>query len=540
MNASTSSQSAAQETRPIPPRYWWLKRLGAAAAVWLLLLVGVRWWWGWEAERRLAARLAEYRAAGEPLLPEDFRVDPVPDDENAGLLLQRAAFRITFPAGVPQEAIYLSYNPCPTEQEAQQFDALLQANQAVLALVRQARAKPRSDWGVGPPTVAFPAVMPQLTPQRQLARLTNGAALRYHLSGDDAAAVEALRDELGIGRHVGNMAPLLIPYLVRLAIDALAISSIETIGHDLRVTSESASRDAGPGPATRAQVMALIADLLDEAELRQNWVAVMRGERMDHLFTVRAIQSGTMPRSTVAPPATSPLGFLVPPGAPTVTLPERICDFALSPAMALDAIRIADRTTALTRAGLAPNWVVSGQLMPPTSSPQGLAESMTRELSSILMPPLEQMMSQHFRALASRRMAAIALAIRLYEVDHGCRPTVLEELVPGYLVEVPRDPFDGADGQIRYLADAPSPLLYSVYLNGTDDADASAGPSTQSMLDWPDWPFYLNGDRPSPRPTSRPFGLVRLPLSTSPTAASQQTADNHDNVENAQGDEPGE
>lgn len=38
-------------------------------------------------------------------------------------------------------------------------------------------------------------------------------------------------------------------------------------------------------------------------------------------------------------------------------------------------------------------------------------------------------------------MAATALAIRLYEIDHGQRPDTLEALVPDYLPAVPRDPF---------------------------------------------------------------------------------------------------
>ena len=76
---------------PIPPRFWWLRRLGAAAAVFVLSLAGVRVWWGHVAESRLQAKIAEYRAAGQPVLIEDFAVEPVPDEENGAYFLRQAA-----------------------------------------------------------------------------------------------------------------------------------------------------------------------------------------------------------------------------------------------------------------------------------------------------------------------------------------------------------------------------------------------------------------------------------------------------------------
>ena len=53
--------------------------------------VGAMLWWGHEAQRRLDAEIAAIRARGEPILIEDFTVQPVPDSENAALLLRKAA-----------------------------------------------------------------------------------------------------------------------------------------------------------------------------------------------------------------------------------------------------------------------------------------------------------------------------------------------------------------------------------------------------------------------------------------------------------------
>jgi len=99
--------------------------------------------------------------------------------------------------------------------------------------------------------------------------------------------------------------------------------------------------------------------------------------------------------------------------------------------------------------------------------------------------------------LAERRMAATALAIRLYELDYGRRPERLAELVPDYLPSVPGDPFAAADRPIGYVPHAPRPVLYSVNIDGVDEGGRyvlySAG---RVERDAADLPFFLNGDRP--------------------------------------------
>lgn len=62
-------------------------------------------------------------------------------------------------------------------------------------------------------------------------------------------------------------------------------------------------------------------------------------------------------------------------------------------------------------------------------------------LSGIILPALDAVAGVHYRVRATRRMAATALAIRLYEIDHGKRPDALDQLVPHYLPAVPRDPY---------------------------------------------------------------------------------------------------
>ena len=97
MNAAPAVVADNEVDSPFPPRYWWLKRILLAVAVLLVCLVAVRWWWGVVAERRLNALIAEYKAAGEPLYPEDFQTPPVDADENAVTLILEAGRRIREP-----------------------------------------------------------------------------------------------------------------------------------------------------------------------------------------------------------------------------------------------------------------------------------------------------------------------------------------------------------------------------------------------------------------------------------------------------------
>ncbi len=98
-------------------------------------------------------------------------------------------------------------------------------------------------------------------------------------------------------------------------------------------------------------------------------------------------------------------------------------------------------------------------------------------------------------------MAAIALAIRLYVLDHGRRPARLEALVPDYLPAVPDDPFARDGRAIRYRSDEAQPLLYSVWLNGADDGGRYSmwESGHLNQLESDDYPFFLNSDRPGPK-----------------------------------------
>lgn len=517
------------DAKPHPPRYWWLKRLALAAAVFLLALLGLRWWWGCEAERRLQAKIAEYRAAGQPVLLEDFMPEPIPDEENGAHFLQLAASKITQPAGVSVQVDFLVYDPQLCSDHLDDVHRIIQANQEALELVRAARSKSAADWKVPLSAPAFFVPLPDLSSQRRLAKLTSVAVLYHHLRADDAAAIETVRDGLGIARHVNDVSPFtLIVHLVANAIDSLGVMTLEGIVHNLDVWPERRPVRPNGRPATRAQVQALIRELLDEQALQARWAAAMYGERLCQMETGLALSEGRLNLAflmTGGPPAAAPLR-------------DRATAFVLGPAWKLDVIRMMEYTTAYAHAGAAPSWPAARARLPAHPLMTTGAESVSRSLSSLLLPSFEGAPRWRFCVLAERRMAATALAIRLYELDHGSRPTTLADLVPEYLPAVPHDPLVAEGAEIRYLPDAAQPLLYSVSLNGTDEGGAF-GRRAEGSVDWreQDMPFFLNGDRPRPPPRSQP-ARGGAPPATQP--ASAESGEDDRDIEHAQRDEHSE
>ncbi len=97
-------------------------------------------------------------------------------------------------------------------------------------------------------------------------------------------------------------------------------------------------------------------------------------------------------------------------------------------------------------------------------------------------------------------MAAVALAIRLYTVDHGECPSELAALVPDYLAALPQDPFATDEASLGYKPLAERPLLYSVGYDGVDHGGEQVIRADHRRdFERSDIPFYLE-----PEPVANP------------------------------------
>ena len=448
----------AEQVLPLPPRYKWLKRFLKAGGMVLVGLVLLRWWWGHEAHRRLQTEIDRIQARGEPIFPEDF--DPpeeIPDDQNAALALIKAAQQITSTAEQDEIINGLVKLPDITQDQWKLIADFEEKNRAALDLVRNARLMSKVDWGVrfrSPTLQVTNAITPNLSLSRQLCRVLCAVAVRNHHAGNDTVAFDTLRDVFFLSKALDQM-PSLISRLTANAIDDMAVSRIEYCTPDLIVYQ--------PGGADHSLVDAVIADLLDEEALRDALRRAMRADRMFQLDSVELIVGGRLGPSalTWAGAAGPASGW------------ERAVQFPVKPLYKVDAVLLIQDMDQIIQACGQSSWPEAYEILGPldeTWEELFLGSfAFRRQMSMFQLRTQGRVVYIHFLYLAQRRMAAVALAIRLYEVDHGRRPGALAELAPDYLDAVPPDPMSTAGASFRYLPDAETPILYSVGENGVDD-----------------------------------------------------------------------
>jgi hypothetical protein len=420
--------TAPLEDELLSPRRFRLRHVVLAALVLAGVLAGVRLWWGWHAGRRLDAAVAELRAKGEPVAEEDFARPPVPDERNAAFYLRRAAanFRMSREQAEDERREDFYFPPLSPEAVAS-MGALLEDNRGALADVRRARGLAAADWGPPPRSLVQSDWMPfllELSAQRGLAKRLSYGVWHAHRTGNHAEAVERLRDMLGVSRALKPRGDL-TAHFVALGISAMAAEEAKTVvAGDLRVG------DAPPA-AARQQVKALIAELLDDRDLRPGLVHAIRSERP---FLLLFASRYDFRRSGPARgPDRDEHGLeWTPPWLNTLVTA------AARPAAVLHVSRSlresAQNVAAAEAIDPASPFPTGAFLAPPR--PPGIDMFGVAYVADLGSTDLRHVPQQHAMVMASRTAAAQALAVRLFRLDHG-RPPGAAELVPEYLPYVP-------------------------------------------------------------------------------------------------------
>jgi hypothetical protein len=101
-------------------------------------------------------------------------------------------------------------------------------------------------------------------------------------------------------------------------------------------------------------------------------------------------------------------------------------------------------------------------------------------------------------------LSVTALALERYRLANGRYPTSLEELVPDYLGEIPKDPYDNSP--LRYRKNPERFVLYSIGHDLTDD-NASEGYDHSSSFN----PFERSPDIIWPLPSMTPNDTAERP-----------------------------
>jgi hypothetical protein len=468
-----------EPTWPYPPRFRWLKRLSAAGVGLVLLLVATRAWWGSEADRRMRRTLDSLIARGAPVRMADLSPSGVADDDNAALYFKLAANKVARNVDSPSQSsmTFPDYPPFGAAWDTMAA-ASVAANPEGFRLVRQARTLDQSDWGTRFKSPGFSVLLPHLNGARHLAHTISDAALYAHFHGDDATALEMIADVRHEARAV-RAEPIVVSHLVGVGIEHLSLYKLQIMAPALKIGPEGMPLPPPPGSndraaqllptspphpprlASRSQVRALIADLLDEREVVAALKRALGGEQVIQIDT----------------------GEWMGRAAPL-----------LRPMYQLDAVRMLKVDEGVMEAAVQPTWpaakavIATLKSVPPAAqvNPFGGTVPITKRvptdhsrlLSSNLVGGLSvgQAIERNMRLCAERRMTAVSLAAQLYRADHGTWPATLDVLVPRYLPQVPRDPLAMDDRPLGYLVvagalpgGADRPVVYSVGRDGRDD-----------------------------------------------------------------------
>ncbi|MGC9454900.1 MAG: hypothetical protein ACP5HU_08530 [Phycisphaerae bacterium] len=488
---SHNSTFAGPEAGEVPRRRSWSKWVFAGLVVFYAATVAGWFYWDHKADRMLRSEVEQVRSAGEPLDWAEFAPAPVPVEQNAAPLYDRAwdslqrRYRhiedeIDWEEGKGLELLLDSFAGYPDlrQEHADDLEALLEMSQMSLKLCREARDRPKAYWEADYSRPGLELRLPPLRPYRQLAVLLRVAAVTAHERGRDDEAVAYIRDIIHLSRSVQEL-PTLIVSLVSSGISETASLTTEEIIAELRVGDSS-------GAAARTDVLALMEELLDAQALHKSLTRGMVSERSIQYDTCERVLKGEF---------TTDLG-------PGQLSTARNLMKVISPVFKVDQALLLRSANVYVRATKAEDYPSAKRIL--SHSPDyrhiftgnGL-HGVAHPLLYTLHPALGAVFRSHWDTVATRRMAAVALALRLFELDNGRRPESLDELVPEYLSEVPRDPFD-PDAHIRYRPDD-TPVLYCIGPDGVDDG-GMAGLSGRHSYEPPDVLFYLNGDRPRPEP----------------------------------------
>jgi len=427
---------------PHPPRFYWLKRLSASASLTLLLVAGLWTTLAWRADRRLGDEFARYRSLGQPVLPTDFDATAVPDADNAAPVLFRAPRAIKTNSLTDDDWNKVGPlwpdRPIPDDEIAP-LTRLAEAVAPARELVRSARPKKSIDWGLRTHgSVRNPTSL--ANNQEFLGDLILKCAFLDHHRGDQAAAIEALRDGLFISRAIQCDIPTTGTHFYALRMTSRAANYAAAFATEIELHATNSTTR----PATPSQIRGLINDLLDDQPLLRHGLRSLYAERLTQREDAQVAGRAN----------------------------------ALRPFFAADALNAVRGTSIAIDAASKDTWPAASAKLPPPHAP--LPYSSNRPSLSQLAHPYyparygyatpEESVRGEFQALATRRIAASALAIRLYREDHaGQFPTRLDDLVPDYLPAVPIDPFSPDHHPLRYVPDSPNPYIYSVGEDATDD-----------------------------------------------------------------------
>lgn len=430
-------------------------------------------------DRNYAARLAAIRAEGapvtlgelvlwkeQPLAPvpvpeeeasplkpsgEDFPVTPGNPQENASKEGARNSADLQVDAAGDLETLFreaedlnihdilarLHKEGVISQEDQQALRAYLEKHEGLLRLLHEATALPPGGYSLDY-SKGFEMELPHLARTRAAVRLLQAEATYEALVGNADGAFHALTTAMAIPRPLQHE-DLLISFLVRKTCNDIVLATLaETLGRvtysDAQLSSfqRSFASEYDPEALANAFITERVLGLAafdDPARLmdaRINWLEeLLPGASLTLVRTANAFGWFTQDR-------------------------EYYLD-------AMDALIQAARIPYAETRNAFPDL-------------EGGGGSVLTSMSDVLLPALGRIIEVNANYETRLDQGAVATAIERYRLAQGAPPDQLEALVPGYLGNVPLDPYD--EQSLRYRREGEGYVLYSIGDNLADEGGA--------------------------------------------------------------------
>jgi hypothetical protein len=320
-----------------------------------------------------------------------------------------------------------------TEETKTLITEYLADNQQALELLHKGAAIEHSRYPIDL-SKGFEALMPDLSNIRTGAFLLKLGAILYAENAEPQSAARSITSTFGLARSLSEE-PILVSQLVRVACQALAVSTLEHAINRTEFTDEQ------------------LVDLGDTLANARDTSAMTRAFVGERCAGVSILKSPSAQILQLVNGGSSLLRIL----------PISLYKFA----------GLADMDVAIYL-DLMNDYIEAMQLPPEQRREAAGAVNARFEKTSrihillhIIMPALSRVTTLDLRNIAQLRTARVGLAIERYRLATGKLPDTLAELVPTYLDAVPKDPFDGKE--LRYKKLEPGFVVYSIGVDGSDD-----------------------------------------------------------------------
>ncbi len=388
---------------------------------------------------------------------------PVPTHLDGTPLYRMAIVQLqTAQQNVPKPTWDAAYNFISTKPTAPvnltDVRKVLQASQPALKTLRQAVKLPHmrlTNWDVENPAVAVAVSFPQISQLREFAHLLSAEALWRKQNGDMDGAVDSCIVAFQLTRRMGDE-PSLIGFLVQGTIFVITERTLWRVLSDAdaspqayhRLLAELQARDIDRD-FTRALQM-------ERAEGVIRWFELLQKVSLRELQTL----SSSNPRWNLAFYLRSKRTLLAENELLVLRYFERLIAYARK-GPPYDLAALNRMNTEIERRVRGTSLLPSGW---------GGLEVVWQpyEVAAILTPVFTtQAFDKAAQYHALQRLMQVAVALRLYRLEHGRCPDDLQALVPKYLPKVPIDPFDGKP--LRYHRLAKGFKVWSIGPNLKDD-----------------------------------------------------------------------